>query len=105
MLPSYIEGITHDVTTKAVDEHLKDCLVCEEVYEMMKEPEQKVTDEECKQLNKFLKKIRMKGLMIGIVAAFWFGWTGYQKLFIDDITLPANQIVVEDLAMCSDGRL
>lgn len=28
LLPSYIEGLTHEVTTKAVDEHLQDCLVC-----------------------------------------------------------------------------
>lgn len=74
---------------------------------MMKEPEQKVTEEEPRKLSKFLKKVRMKGLMTGIliVATFWLGWTSYQKLFIVTITLPANQIIIEDLAMRTDGRL
>lgn len=107
LLPIYIEGLTHEVTTKVVSEHLDDCGDCKDVYQLMTEPEEKVEVEEVKQLNKFLKRIKTKGLITGalIIIAFWIGWVSYQKLFIDSITLAANQIVVEDLAMRTDGRL
>lgn len=107
LLPIYIEGLTHEVTTKVVSEHLDDCGDCKDVYQLMKEPEERVEVEEVKQLNKFLKRIKMKGLITGalIIIAFWIGWVSYQKLFIDSITLAANQIVVEDLAMRTDGQL
>ena len=90
-----------------VSEHLDDCGDCKDVYQLMTEPEEKVEVEEVKQLNKFLKRIKTKGLITGalIIIAFWIGWVSYQKLFIDSITLAANQIVVEDLAMRTDGRL
>ncbi len=107
LLPIYVDGLTHEVTSKVVDEHLKTCEVCEEVYTLMKEPEEKSSVEEPKQLHKFLKRIRNKGLVTGvmIVTAFWFGWIGYQKLFIDEPVLAVNQIVIEDLAMRTDGQL
>lgn len=107
LLPIYIEGLTHEVTTKVVSEHLDDCGDCTDVYQLMKEPEERVEVEEVKQLNKFLKRIKTKGLITGalIIIAFWIGWVSYQKLFIDSITLAANQIVVEDLAMRTDGQL
>ncbi|MDO5794265.1 MAG: zf-HC2 domain-containing protein [Turicibacter sp.] len=107
LLPIYIEGLTHEVTTKVVSEHLGDCGDCKDVYQLMKEPEERVEVEEVKQLNKFLKRIKTKGLITGalIIIAFWIGWVSYQKLFIDSITLAANQIVVEDLAMRTDGQL
>lgn len=107
LLPIYVDGLTHEVTSKVVDEHLKTCEVCEAVYIFMKEPEKKLGIEEPKQLHKFLKRIRNKGLVTGvtIVAAFWLGWIGYQKLFIDEPVLPVNQIVIEDLAMRTDGQL
>ncbi len=37
LLPSYIDGLTNDVTNEAVREHLSDCKECDETYRHMQD--------------------------------------------------------------------
>ena len=60
LLPSYVDGLTSEVTNEAVEEHLKACDGCTKVKERMEEKEPPVADEEQRQEIDFLKKTRKK---------------------------------------------
>ncbi len=62
LMPSYIDGLTSEVTNKAVREHLADCKKCKAKLEDMKEPYlQEKIEAEKKEIN-FLKKARKKNI-------------------------------------------
>ena len=63
LLPSYIDGITTDVSNKAIEEHLSECEKCEKILTQMKneitlekESEKFRTEKEID----YLKKVRLK---------------------------------------------
>ena len=60
LLPSYVDGLTSEVTNEAVEEHLKACDGCTKVKERMEEKEPPVVDAEQRQEIDFLKKTRKK---------------------------------------------
>lgn len=56
LLPSYVDGLTCDFTTQAIEEHVKECEACSRILQHMKEPEQ---HEEVEKVEvDYLKKIR-----------------------------------------------
>ncbi len=55
LLPNYIEGLTSDETNKFIEEHLKECVECKEIYTRMKEEFYKKESDEKVNIN-FLKK-------------------------------------------------
>ncbi|MBQ7296266.1 MAG: DUF4825 domain-containing protein [Clostridia bacterium] len=62
LMPSYIDGLTSEVTNKAIREHLATCDKCKAKLDNMKEPcsEEKI-EEEKKEID-FLKKARKKNI-------------------------------------------
>ena len=38
LLPSYVDGLTSDVSNQAVEQHLKTCESCRKLYREMQEP-------------------------------------------------------------------
>lgn len=62
LLPSYIDGLTSDVTNDAIREHLSHCEKCKSTLENMKEPynEDRIISEK-KEID-FLKKARKKSI-------------------------------------------
>ena len=64
LMPSYIDGLTSEVTNKAVREHLADCNKCKAKLDNMKEPcsEEKIEAEK-KEID-FLKKARKRNLKV-----------------------------------------
>ncbi len=64
LLPSYIDGLTSEVTNGAVREHISHCDRCKHTLENMKEPcnEEKITNEK-KEID-FLKKTRKKNIRV-----------------------------------------
>lgn len=60
LFPSYIDGLTSEVTNTLVDEHIEECSKCKEVLEVMKEPQAKPVDLAAKQEIDFLKKTRKR---------------------------------------------
>lgn len=68
LLPSYVEGLTSDVTNEEISSHLSSCMECERLYNEMKEPIE--TPMETKEMD-YLKKVKQrtnKTILIGITA-------------------------------------
>ena len=68
LMPSYIDGLTSDVTNKAVREHLSQCGKCNAKLDNMAEPcgEDKI-EEEKKEID-FLKKNRIKNIRTKLIS-------------------------------------
>ncbi len=64
LMPSYIDGLTSDVTNTAVREHISHCDNCKATLESMKEPynEEKIRNEK-KEID-FLKKTRKRNIKV-----------------------------------------
>ncbi len=71
LLPSYIDGLTSEVTNGLIEEHLKECADCAAAYASMRVPEGKQTRslEEKKEID-FLKKNRKKNLRVRLFSVF-----------------------------------
>ena len=91
LLPSYVDGLTSDVSNQAVEQHLKTCESCRNLYSEMREPMngedvsdindgQKADPRKLSEID-YLKKIRKKNRMrilaavlivvIAVGVAFW----------------------------------
>ena len=46
LLPSYVDGLTSEVTTQAVNDHLASCKSCRQICERMKTDGDNLTDNE-----------------------------------------------------------
>ena len=66
LLPSYIDGLTSDVTNKEIEEHMKDCSACEEALQQMRAPEIELLEPERKEID-FLKKTKRKQRKMAII--------------------------------------
>ena len=73
LLPSYVDGLTNDVSNQAVEQHMKTCENCRKLYREMREP---MNGDEVSEINNeqkanfkvpseidYLKKIRKKNRM------------------------------------------
>lgn len=60
LLPSYVDGLTSDVTNEAINRHVESCGDCRSILERMREPEQPQLDVTQKEEIDFLKKERSK---------------------------------------------
>ena len=62
LLPTYIENLTSEETTKFIEEHLKNCSECQTVYNNMKESLEQETlenTETVKKIKKYKRRIRL----------------------------------------------
>lgn len=64
LLPSYADGLTSEVTSRAVREHLDGCAQCAEALRLMREPE--APEEHTPEVD-YLKKVRRRTLRSGII--------------------------------------
>ena len=74
LMPSYIDGLTSPVTSRAVEEHVEGCDNCRRVLENMRQPDgtpESAAELPDRQEIDFLKKTRKRtrGVMIGSIAA------------------------------------
>ena len=60
LLPSYVDGLTSEVTNEAICEHIQSCNVCKETLHRMQEPEEIKSEEEQEKEIDFLKKTRSR---------------------------------------------
>lgn len=58
LLPSYIDGLTHETTSRMIKDHLEHCDTCRQTYENMKS-ENEIVKAPSRQID-YLKKIRKK---------------------------------------------
>lgn len=71
LLPSYLDGLTSEITKEAIEEHMKTCEMCRNMLDGMKEPYGFSEEEQKKDID-FLKKTRKKTRMrifAGVIAA------------------------------------
>ncbi len=105
LMPSYIDGLTNEVTNKAVREHLAQCDKCKSKLENMKEPysEEKIETEK-KEID-FLKKARkrnIKTVIFSIVAIILIAAVGVCTLpYMESERLFENDIIYD---LKFDGR-
>ena len=96
LFPSYIDGLTSDVTDTVIEEHIMECERCKTALDAMKEPQVSPISLEDKQEIDFLKKTRTKTkrmiagsifmvifivVAVLIVRGFFFGSTGRWEAF------------------------
>lgn len=67
LLPSYADGLTSDVTNRAVEAHLKDCESCSEILRRMKAPERRDVPPAAEV--DYLKKVRRRAGRTSILCA------------------------------------
>lgn len=93
LLPSYIDELVNDVTREAVREHLQECKACSKLYERMKAPEQRCSDEKDTKEIDFLKKNRVRGrravVMAVLLAVIIFVALLLIRVYVVGTTCPA----------------
>lgn len=81
LLPTYIENMTSDETKNFVEEHLKNCDECKQVFNSMKESLENETIEETeivREIKKYRKKIKLiHGTVLLILIALILGFACY----------------------------
>ena len=60
LLPSYVDGLTSEVTNDAIHEHIETCDDCKATLKRMQEPEEIESEEEQEKEIDFLKKTRIR---------------------------------------------
>lgn len=96
LLPSYVDGLTSDVTNEVISEHVKSCKDCRCMLERMQEPEQPQIDAAQKEEIDFLKKARNQArCKIGItilLAAVFLAAVLFVKFYIIGSKLYAESV-------------
>ena len=99
LLPSYVDGLTSDVTNEEIKRHLQECEACSAALEHMCEPEtilQETAAEEVREVD-YLKKVRRRTgrmIVVGILAAVIV----VTALFCVKVFLLGTQITPEQIA-------
>ena len=88
LLPNYIENLTNEETNLFIEEHLKECSECKEIYENMKAQlsgeEEKANKKEVNYLKKYNIKLRIfMGIVLAIVLIFVVGFVRKLVVFKD----------------------
>lgn len=112
LLPDYVEGLTSEYTKKAVERHLDTCEDCREIYESMTEdlcPPEEDRIPESAGLVTFLKKIRSRAFLKGVLIAFVIcvtvgGLAEAYQYARKPVTVPAQAVTSECYQM-EDGRV
>ena len=109
LFPSYIDGLTSDVTNEIVEEHIAECEDCRNRLEAMKEPSVQFMNSQDKEEIDFLKKTRKKNqrilfgsiilsivMIVGVLAAkiFFIGSHVYSEMVACDITVDGNRLSI-----------
>ena len=109
LFPSYIDGLTSDVTNEIVEEHIAECEDCRNRLEAMKEPSVQFMNSQYKEEIDFLKKTRKKNqrilfgsiilsivMIVGVLAAkiFFIGSHVYSEMVACDITVDGNRLSI-----------
>ena len=124
LLPSYVDGLTSDVSNQAVEQHLKTCESCRKLYREMQEPMngenvsdinegQKADSKNLSEID-YLKKIRSKNRMRILAAVLIFaiavGVGLWSKVYVigqkgEQAEFVLADVVVEDHNVSVQGLL
>lgn len=109
LLPSYVDGLTSEVTNGAVEEHLKGCESCTKTMERMQETDHVGDDGVQKQEIDFLKKTRRKNryaiiasvlLAVAVIAGglfiryYWIGTAIEPETVACKVSVSGNTVAI-----------
>jgi len=107
LLPTYIEGLTSEVTNKTLEEHLSSCAECKAVLHTMTNEMKEMNRVPQKQIN-FLKKIKRRQWIIAacsvVVAVTIFASVFYfisQRQF----AVPSSEVKISEVYQMKDGSV
>lgn len=107
LLPSYVDGLTSDVTNELVERHLAQCERCRAVWERMKVPEQhSSTQKEIDYLKKTRKTSKRTAILCALAAVvfaamlffvplYWIGTEADGSAVIHQISVTGNTVSLE----------
>jgi hypothetical protein len=117
LLPSYMDGLLSDYSKQIVVEHIEKCKECKEVFETMGSDISMVQIEEnnieTKKIKSFLKKTKIRNIMIGIIlASIIFSiagvstWGWYKSEYLAaTVVVPVEHIEVLEVRDNNDGTV
>ena len=124
LLPSYVDGLTNDVSNQAVEQHMKTCENCRKLYREMREPmngdevseinnEQKANfkvPSEIDYLKKIRKKNRMRILAAVLIVVIAVGVGLWSKVYVvgqevEQAEFVQANVAVEDHKVSVQGLL
>lgn len=97
LFPSYIDGLTSEVTNNIVDEHVTECTDCKEMLKAMKEPSVQSLDTTDKKEIDFLKKTRKQTHRI-VIGSVLFSIALIVVVLITRFYFVGNEIYSESIA-------
>jgi len=100
LLPSYIDGLTSDVSNEAVEEHLAGCEDCRTYYEEMKQQGPAILEKAGREIDYFLRirEDTMRKVMIavvGVTIVFSLMYGVYQDLYLTGWCMTSDEVNVE----------
>ncbi len=95
LLPNYIENLTNDETNNFIEEHLKECNECQEVFDNMKK-EFKVNttkrdEREVKYIKKYSKKMRILKVILLIIIVIYVLLVGRRTIIMASLSGKATE--------------
>lgn len=117
LLPNYTDNLLSDYSKNIVEEHLQECKECKEYYKDMScETSSQSIEEnfiEAKKIKRFLNKIKLRNLFIGIIlATIAFSivgvstWGWYKTEYLaDNVVVPVEHVQVLDVTDNNDGTV
>lgn len=111
LLPSYVDGLTGDVTNKAVEEHLAGCPDCAAALSRMRAPEEKKTapDAEVDFLKKVRRRSAKRSLLVGVILMLLgMSLLGFRYFYVGSAADPeslACHVTVEGGTVTVNGTL
>lgn len=118
LLPSYIEGLTSEVTGDLVKEHVTKCVNCKNVLEAMKEPAAPPVSTEDKKEIDFLKKNRKRNksiicgsvifalliiLVVAFVKNFLVGRHAFDEMMAWEMSVDGKHMVLDVMVGSGNG--
>lgn len=114
LLPNYIEELTSDYTNEAVQNHLEECENCSKTYKLLskKSTNEDIKNdnlEEVKVLKTYMKKVRRKNLLLGIIVTCVIVFSGsliYDKLVnTSSYEEPSKNVEITELYQLDDNYM
>lgn len=107
LLPSYIEGLTSEVTNKSLEEHLASCSECEKIRSAMTKEVKELDTAPQKQIN-FLKKIKRRQWMtaaISVFAALMIFFAVFYFIVQRQFPVSSSEVKISDVYQMKDGSI
>lgn len=107
LMPSYMEKLTREDTTRAVNSHLSECESCREYLELLSTPDSPPPPEKDAGV-RFLKKVRRKTLLrvvIGVAAAVAAMCVFAYVFFVNPVPVSGSEMRTGDVYRLSNGRV